>query len=152
MPETRNRILLQTLNEEHKEISSQIADLRRFWSEVNELGEGPKYEEMGTRIQVLRSTLAKHFDNEEREGYLSPALERAPRFATKAEQLEKQHTQFLVTLDQYIAKLQACEPAYHCWQEVFNDFEDFLEQLHEHESAESAIVQTAIRDGGGPTD
>lgn len=144
MTETRPDALLQMLLDEHRDIFKQIADLRSFWNEVNELGQGPKYEEMGSRVQELRRHLAKHFANEELGGYLAPALQRTPQFVAQAEQLQLQHAEFLDTLDHYTSRLQTCESAFHCWQEVRTEFEDFLQRLNEHEVAETTIVEAAV--------
>jgi hemerythrin len=143
MTKTRPQTLLQMLLDEHQELCKQIDELRQFWDEVDELGQGPKYEEMGSRVRELRELLAKHFADEERGGYLAPALERSPQFRVQAEQLKRQHQQLFDTLNRYIDRLQTCESTFHCWQEVRTEFEDFLRRLHEHEAAETAIVETA---------
>jgi len=151
MNETRPQTLLQMLLREHAELSENILDLRRFWNEVNELGQGPKYEEMGSRVRDMRQLLAKHFANEERDGYLTPALHELPRFAEQAEDLRQQHQQFLDTLDGFIGRLQTCESAFHCWQEVRVEFEDFLRRLRTHETEETTIVETALgKEAGTP--
>ncbi len=131
---------LQMLSTEHVEISKRVSDLRRFWSEVNELGDGPKYEEMGARIRQLRDHLAEHFELEEQGGYLASAIQRAPQLAEQAEQLKQQHQQILDTLDNYSSRLQACGESYQCWKDVLVDIEQFLDLLHEHESTEAAII------------
>ena len=144
MIETRPQALLKMLSEEHDVLGKQIDDLRQFWAEVSQLGQGPKYEEMGYRVRDLRNALAKHFVNEEKGGYLAPAIAVVPKFTASAKELELQHKQFLNTLDRFIERLAECESAYHCWQEVRGEFEDFLRRLHEHEAAEMSIVHSAI--------
>ena len=131
---------LRMLSTEHVEISKRVSDLRRFWSEVNELGDGPKYEEMGARIRELRVHLAEHFDLEEQGGYLAGAIQRAPQLAEQAEHLKRQHQQILDTLDTYNSRLQACGESYQCWKDVLVDIEQFLDLLHDHESSEAAII------------
>lgn len=152
MTETSPHDLLQAMLQEHRELMQRIADLKHFWEEVNELGQGPKYEEMESRVRELRDQLATHFVHEERDGYLAPALEAAPRLSSQAEQLQKQHLEFLNLLDHFIGKLQACESAFHCWQEVGVEFEEFLKRLHEHETAEIMLVQSAFEDDIGSAD
>jgi hypothetical protein len=95
MSEKHIRELLQKLSNEHDVLRKQIADLRQFWSEVSELGQRPKYEEMGYRVQQLRDALAAHFSSEEEGGYLAPVLEVIPRLSPSATQLELEHMQFL---------------------------------------------------------
>ncbi len=144
MSEKRPQELLQMLSDEHDVLLKQIADLRQFWSEVSQLGQGPKYEEMGHRVRRLREVLAAHFASEEQGGYLAPAVDAAPRFSASAKQLESEHAQFLHTLDRFIGRLAQCESAFHGWQEVRTDFEDFMRRLDQHEAEEMSIVRQAI--------
>lgn len=149
MSDKRPQELLEQLSDEHDVLHKQIADLRQFWSEVNQLGQGPKYEEMGQRVRQLREVFAGHFASEERDGYLARAVDTAPRFSASAKRLESQHAQFLHTLDQLIARLAQCESAYHCWEEVRVEFEDFMQRLDKHEAAEMSLVRQAIAKRGG---
>ncbi len=143
MTNTTTRTVLQALQSEHDELLQEITDAQQFWTEVNELGMGPKYEEMATRVHQIRARLKQHFDEEERGGYLAPAITVVPRLAPKAEELKQQHPVFLEALDRFSQNLQNRESAYHNWEEVRAEIETFLEQLHEHESAEMAIVRAA---------
>ncbi len=152
MTETKKQTLLQSLLDEHKSITDQINDVKHFWSEVDELGRGPKYEEMGAHVRNLREVLAKHFADEERDGYMAPVLKTAPHFVEQTQKLKQQHQQFLDALDHYIDRLEKCESAYHCWQEVRTEFEEFLTQLHEHEAEETRIVQSAAGSEAGSND
>ena len=136
--------LFETILQEHRQLMQQINGLRQFWSEVNELGQGPKFEEMGSRIKELRDSLTAHFEDEECDGYLAVALDVAPRFTQQASELQRQHQQFLEVLDRFIERLQTCDPSIHCWQDARQEFEDFLDQLREHEQAENTIVQSAF--------
>lgn len=142
---------LRAFLDEHSKISAQVADLRRFWQEVNELGEGPKYEEMGSRVEELRDLLAGHFEREERGGYLATAVEQAPGFKPRADELTHQHQQILDAFGNYVTRLRACDESYHCWQDVLADIDDVLELLHEHEAAEIAIVESALTIENHPT-
>ena len=111
MTDAKAKSLLRVLEGEHEIVSRQIDNLQQFWNEVNELGQGPKYEEMGTRIRELRDVLAKHFAKEERGGYLAPAANQLPQTDPQLELLQRQHGEFLDTLDGDIGRLQACESA-----------------------------------------
>jgi Hemerythrin HHE cation binding domain len=143
MTNTTSKTMLQALQTEHDELLEEIADIQQFWMEVNELGLGPKYEEMASRVHQFRERLKRHFAEEERDGYLAPAITAAPRLAPKAEKLKQQHPLLLETLDGFSQQLEQRESAYHNWDEVHSDFEAFLEQMHEHESAEMAILRAA---------
>ena len=144
--------LFEATLQEHRQLTQQINGLRQFCSEVNELGEGPKFEEMGSQIKELRNSLAAHFEEEERDGYLAPALDVSPRFTRTASELQRQHQQFLKVLDRFIERLQTCDPSIHCWQDARQEFEDFLDQLLEHERAENTIVRSAFTEDLGSGD
>jgi hypothetical protein len=138
--------MLQVMSHAHDVLRKQIADLRQFWSEVSQLGQGPKYEEMGGRVRRLREILADHFASEERDGYLAVAVSTAP-LSESAKALESQHAEFLKTLDRFIERLAKCESAYHCWEEVRTEFEEFMKRLDQHEADEMSLVRQAIANG-----
>ena len=144
--------LFETILQEHRQLMQQINGLRQFCSEVSELGQGPKFEEMGSRIKAFRQSLAAHFEEEERDGYLAPALDVAPRFTQQASELQRQHQQFLEVLDRFIERLQTCDPSIRCWHDARQEFEGFLDQLLEHERAENTIVQSAFTEDLGSGD
>ncbi len=152
MVKTNSGDLLKVILEEHDEVSSQLSDLRQFWEQVDQLGQGPQYEEMGARLRQFRQQMSEHFADEERGGYLKAALHKLPQFEKQAENLRKQHSQFLDKLDSLDARLHKCEDEFHCWQDVRNEIEDFVEQLEKHEIAETAIVESAINDEIGQFD
>lgn len=139
--------MLQVMSEEHDVLHKQIEDLRQFWNEVSQLGQGPKYEEMSGRVERLREILADHFANEERGGYLADAVDTAPRLSESAKALEWQHAQFLNSLDRFIERLAKCESAYSCWEEVHAEFEDFMQRLDQHEADEMSLVCQAMENG-----
>lgn len=143
MPQTNSESLLNLLQTEHDDLLKEIEDIEQFWTEVNELGKGPRYEEMASRVHRLRERLKRHFAEEERGGYLAPAIATAPEFASQADELKRQHQKFLDSLDQFSSQLENRESAFHNWEEVHQEFEQFLVRLHEHESAEMDIVRKA---------
>ncbi len=58
-----------TFLEEHQDLMRRIAELRKWWSELDALGIR-KFGETAFRIEELRDLLAEHFAEEERGGYL----------------------------------------------------------------------------------
>jgi iron-sulfur cluster repair protein YtfE (RIC family) len=148
---TRTVVSLHTFLEEHQDLTHRIAELRKWWSELDALGTR-KFGEMAFRMQELRDLLAEHFQEEERDGYLASALAVAPQFAAQAVDLCKQHQQFLDQLDKMIARVRDSEPASDYWRTVRDDLDQFLADLRRHERSENAIVQTALHDDAGTTD
>lgn len=141
MPQTNTETLLNALRTEHDELLEEIKDIGQFWTEVNELGMGPKYDEMATRVHRLRERLKRHFAEEERGGYLAPVIAAAPELASQADQLKRQHPEFLKDLDEFSIQLENRESAFPNWEEVHRKFDEFLRRLHEHESAEMDMVR-----------
>ena len=142
MTRKASNAMLQELEKEHDDLHEAIAGIKQFWTEVNELGQGPKYEDMACRIHQLREQFRKHFAKEERDGgYLAPVVAASPPLASQVDQLKRQHQQFLEELDRFSERLQCRESAFQNWNEVHAEFEEFLEQLQEHESAEMALIR-----------
>ena len=136
--------------EEHRELMTRIGQLRQFWTEVRDLGQGPQYEEMACGVGTVRDILAHHFAEEEREGYLKPALDRAPQFSLLAETLQHQHAGFLQWLALFYDRLMCCD--FESWEQVHSELEEFLDRLKRHEAEENRIVQSAFNDDLGSGD
>lgn len=152
MIKTNTGDLLKVILEEHVDVTNELKNLRQFWEQVDQLGQGPQYEEMGARVRQFREQLTEHFADEERGGYLKAALLKLPQFENQAKNLRKQHEQFLDKLDSLDARLHKCEDEFRCWQDVRKEIEEFIDQLQKHEVAETAIVETAINEEIGRFD
>jgi hypothetical protein len=150
-PETRDRSSLNSFLKEHQELARRIAELRKWWTELDELGIR-KFGEMAFRVQELRDLLAEHFTEEERGGYLSSALTAAPQFAPQAATLCAQHPQFLERLDHLIGRLRDSEPTSTYWRASRSEVEQVIADLRQHEQRENAIVQAAFEQDLGTND
>jgi len=148
---TDAKALFRELQAEHAELLRHLNDVRRWWKEADDLGR-PNYEEMGNQLQKLRDMLVAHFADEERGGYLAPALAIAPRFAREAAELEQQHARFLDTLDRFASNLKEAKQSFGSWEQVRKEFDAFVEELQNHERAENKIMQAAFGDDIGPGD
>jgi iron-sulfur cluster repair protein YtfE (RIC family) len=151
MAEKPQSAMLQTFLDEHLQLNRRIADLCKWWSELDQLGT-PKFGEMAFRVEELRNLLAEHFAEEERGGYLASALEVAPRFAAQSAELCRQHRQFLDRLDDLIARARAAEPPSGLWRAARSEIQELLADLDHHERSENAIVQGAFEDDVGTED
>lgn len=136
---------------EHRELMRDIAELRRWCKQLDEIGI-PKYGELGSRLTELRQRLNAHFLEEESGGYLASALTVAPRYARDAGRLLEQHRELLQRLDEFIERLQAVEPPFDCWGDAHQELNDFLVCLRDHEGAENAILQAAFSQDVGTAD
>jgi hypothetical protein len=144
-------IVVHTFLEQHQSLSRRIAELRKWWSELDGLG-ARKFGEMAFRMQELRDLLTEHFEEEERDGYLASALAVAPHFSVQAAELCRQHPHFLDRLDSQIARVRDSEPSSDDWRAARDELEQFLTDLRRHERSENAIVQTAFQVDVGTKD
>jgi hemerythrin-like domain-containing protein len=149
-PTVRQTRFMGDLLAEHQELMEKIADLEKFWHEVDELGIGPKCQELADRVAGIRSHLQQHFDAEERGGYLGPALAVAPRFTQEADELRAQHVTMLQTLDSLGGRLRSGD--HELWNAVCSEIEAFVRELEHHEHRENGIMQAAFNDDGGVGD
>jgi len=145
-----NLTTLRAFLEEHQNLTRRIAELRRWWSELDELGIR-KFGEMASRVQELRNLLAEHFAEEETGGYLSAALAAAPKFERQAATLGGQHPQFLERLDHLIARLRDSETTSHYWRSSREEVEQIIVDLRQHEHDENALVHAAFGDDAEAT-
>jgi hypothetical protein len=144
-------VSLHTFLEEHQNLTRRIAELRKWWSELDALGDR-KFGEMAFRVQELRNLLAEHFEEEERGGYLTSALAVAPHFSVQAADLCRQHPEFLDRLDKLIARVRDSQLPSDYWRTARDELEQFLGDLRRHERSENAIVQTAFQVDVGTKD
>ena len=149
-PTVRQASFVGDLLAEHQELFQKIGDLRQFWMEVCELGIGPKCFELADRLVDIRTHLQDHFDAEERDGYLGPALTAAPRFADEAGVLRAQHEEFLQRLDSMSSRLRTGD--HEIWNCICAEIDAFVADLLKHEHHENAIVQAAFTDDNGAGD
>ncbi len=147
----QSSVSLHTFLEEHQHLTHRIAELRKWWLELDAIGTR-KFGEMAFRVQELRDLLAAHFEEEERGGYLASALAVAPQLSAQAAELCCQHPQFLDRLDKMIARVRDAEPSSDYWRTVRNELEQLLVDLRRHERSENTIVQTAFQVDVGTKD
>ena len=135
---------------EHQELMQKIVDVRKFWHDVDELGQGPKCEELASRVAGIREHLSLHFEAEEKDGYLDPALSIAPRYAEEAALLRAEHATLLQSLDDLGKELQTGDSEH--WDAACKRLEAFVMTLEHHEHRENGIMQAAFNDDGGAGD
>ncbi|WP_145218763.1 hemerythrin domain-containing protein [Gimesia alba] len=134
---------LQYLLDEHEQILTHMKELNDWWTELDERGL-PKFGEMGTRVERFRELLAKHFEDEEQEGYFKPVLDETPGFCIMVPDFKEKHTAILCQIDDFISRLKHPEPPFENWNAALQEFETLLADLREHENHEIQLVQEAF--------
>jgi len=134
--DTRSEV--DELKDEHASLEHEIADWRTWWDELSQMGQ-PHFGEMAARLERFRDHLAAHFVHEEQIGLL-PAVSQLPKETVDTvARLQDEHRPMLAKLNQLIVRLRACGPEIGCWGQARQEFEEFLDQLHQHEEAESRL-------------
>lgn len=134
---------LQFLLDEHEEILAQLEKLKDWWLQLNEKGL-PKFGEMGTRVDDFRDLLAKHFNDEEQEGYFKPVFDESPGFCIMVPDFKKKHTEILNRIDNFTTQLKKIESPLQNWNQALKEFEEILTDLRAHEDQEVRMVQEAF--------
>jgi len=130
--------LLATYAEEHRQLDQLFLRIR---SELTPESGMPS--SIALLFKELVERVSFHFAHEEEGGYYSEVIEQAPRLATVAEQLQKQHAHLLSIAEQLHREIeQVPEAAVRC-HPIRVNFEEFVRQCSEHEAAENQLVQDA---------
>jgi iron-sulfur cluster repair protein YtfE (RIC family) len=135
--------VIEQFEQAHAELEHRIDEWRAWWRELRELGT-PRFNEMGTRLRSFREQLKRHMVHEETCAFLRDAAHGDPRQRHSADHLWQQHHQLLERLDELIKRLEACEPSYDCWGAARQDFECWLNDLHDHERLEIQWMRTLL--------
>lgn len=96
--------------------------------------------------------IESHFEHEEEGGYLSEALEQAPRLTERAQVLFKQHESLLADARGLRHHVRGGEGTDAWWDELSTRFNDFTRALMTHEAHEDDLVQEAYTDDIGSKD
>lgn len=145
----QQRLAIREVHRQHGRIVRHIQDLEeRLADAQGSVGSDPMRLDLGARVARLQSELAEHFAEEERVGFVPQALARAPRLSRRARDIVLQHERLRVALSRVAAKLQRSTTD---WEDVERSFLDFTDALREHERAENALIDEALKDdlGGG---
>lgn len=104
------------------------------------------------RLGTLRQYLARHFELEERGGFLEESLTRMPRLSGAVREVLAEHPALLADLDGLLARLGARDGAGEAWRQAGHDFEAFASRLVAHERNENAVVQEGYNEDLGLVD
>lgn len=102
-----------------------------------------------TAIIALRHDLREHFEREEQGGYLEEAVTRVPELVPQANQLQKQHAEFLRLAEEMVADAQCGDQPVGVWNRLKDDYTRFAKQLLAHESAENRLLERAFNEDLG---
>lgn len=159
MPETTmaNKQWIAQVLEEHRQLNAMVGDLRLFLEEprpaVGEKGAHRWSTKLTRRLVRLHDALYLHFREEEEGGMMEELTEAHPRATGAVESLVIDH-------DQILRRLRRCTT---CAMEYSEGHEpadaslrrrisQILDCLHEHEMAETDLIQRLEYEMVGPGD
>jgi hypothetical protein len=131
---TRDRISVSQVRFDHpQDVMEEITDL--FYESADAVAR------LRERIARLADQIARRFAAEERSGRYDEALCHAPWLTSRAQELQQQHVQLLEALHGIRRLCDSSDGPVAWWQQVQREFEDFTELLHEHEAAETNLLE-----------
>jgi hypothetical protein len=104
------------------------------------------------RLGALRQHLARHFEQEERGGFMEESLSRMPRLAAAVREVMGEHPALLADLDRLLKRLAARDSGEEAWRQAGHAFEAFASRLLAHERNENAVVQEGYNEDLGFVD
>jgi iron-sulfur cluster repair protein YtfE (RIC family) len=108
--------------------------------------------EVQAMIDELEARLSRHFADEERVGFLSHAVDQAPRLSRRAESLRAESqaiARWLATLGAHTRNAGSTRRR---WQQLDVACHRFAEVFHEHEYSENALICEAWVEDIGAVD
>lgn len=112
----------------------------------------PAKESVLVVLPTLSTELHRHFELEERDGYLGEAVAFAPRLSGTAERLLKQHATLAEELTALLQSLRGDTGSEAWWGTFVAQGEQFIRSLVDHERAENELVQDAYEEDIGVED
>ena len=140
----RKHDLFELIKREHGELKDLLSQVRSVIGEQQ-----PDAQHSRQLICDLYERIQSHFHHEEADGYLSEALERAPRLTNQAGRLLDKHETLSELLGQLRNHVQRTVPTdgprvAAWWKELTDQFHDFSNRLLRHETEEDKLVQEAF--------
>lgn len=139
----REKQIGERLRQEHDLLGDAQKALAAEVSAARSTGQGPQ-PRLAFAIRAFADHLVRHFDYEEAEGYLAPALERRPTDAPAAEDLLRQHEGIRADLVGILTDLDTrlADPEERTL--LLTTLREVLLRLQAHEAAETSLVLDAF--------
>ncbi len=128
---------VETMRRVHENLHAHIREFREL------VAGQPTRGSVLAMLRTLSSELQKHFELEERDGYLGEAVAHAPRLSDQANRLLRQHA----VLTEELSVLVAVANRDAATDELPADFatlaDTFIRKIIAHERAEDNLIQNA---------
>jgi hemerythrin len=98
-------------------------------------------------LRQVREELARHFAQEEADGFLNKAAACSPELAAEVRRIEHEHPRLLETADALIAQAMDSDQSVQKRVALELAFDDLRYDLDSHEAAENALLRQSIESG-----
>ena len=143
---SRKRDVAKQIVEEHEELNRNIGEIKLTIMEKISTKDFPDWRiQFIGRLRDLRQKLNKHFEFEERGGFMHEVTDAAPRFSNQVKELEIEHERILSDLDGVLTdfkKLNVKDDLE--LQDIINRLSGMMNTLHHHEMTENELMQSAF--------
>jgi len=152
-----NRALLSRFHAEHEALRQMVDSLVTRIHELAASGGGGG-ERALARTEVrglvgeLEERLPRHFADLERAGFLSHAVDQAPRLSRRADTLRAESQELARWLEALGERTRNAGSTRKRWQQLDVACHRFAEVFHEHEYSENALICEAWEDDIGAVD
>lgn len=109
-------------------------------------------EELAELLKQLREHLREHFEVEEDGGYFHDALAILPQLRPQAVALQRQHAEYLATVERVLGRLAMEELAAETRRAIEVDLRKFVESMRKHDTDEVKLLQLAYNQDLGSSD
>lgn len=148
------RNALRRFHAEHAELRRSLDELVARMHAITEgiaNDAGPRAEARWLFAE-LEERVPRHFADEERFGFLSNAIELAPRLSRQADDLRAEHGALRAQLDALAFHVRDAGADPVRWEELEGACEAFAEQLGDHEERENELILEALTEDPGAVD
>jgi predicted RNase H-like nuclease (RuvC/YqgF family) len=142
------RELVERFHREHDELQGMLRALReRVRDAAARTGTGGggarARSEAESLAGELEQRLPQYFTAEERVGFLSEAVNQAPRLSRRADALRAECAQLAEGLSALRTRMRSAGRATRRWQDLDAECRRFAEAYHDHESRENQLIHEA---------
>jgi hypothetical protein len=144
----RGRDKLAEIHAQHRGLAELFASVEIQIRSAARLGDAEAFAGLARLVIELQIRLPAHFALEEKGGYLSEELAKAPRLSRIAARLLDEHADFLTRLQRFSESVRRARRAEDC-SSLLSETLAFREAIRKHELSENQLMQEALMDDLG---
>lgn len=150
-PDRTDPVILGHILVQHRELHDRLAETRAAFACEDTAG-ARHHRVVRERLRCLREHLQRHFEQEERGGFMEESIARVPRLSSAARMVLAEHPRLLAELDGLLETLVVDDISPESWQDAGRGFAAFAEHLLAHERNENDVVQQGYNEDLGLVD